>query len=170
MVEALYIFYKRLREAKVCGCTFPNVKYPADFRRTLVCPRPEGARYDSNDCVTAECDLCGELQRFNVCGCIDHNSNAWLIRWEEYQTVQYTRKDGTICDKKDFVVVNTTFQEFLTHFSEYWQRFSIHHQTAKLQEDDIKFLRQNPTRGTVIDVEDFSENGTIQPKREHASR
>ena len=37
MVEALYVFYKRLRDAKVCTCTFPNIKYPADMRRTIVC-------------------------------------------------------------------------------------------------------------------------------------
>ncbi|KAL3892636.1 MAG: hypothetical protein SGPRY_014937, partial [Prymnesium sp.] len=42
--------------------------------------------------------------------------------------------------------------------------------TAKLQEDDIiRYLRENPLRGGVIDVEDCSENDHIQPKRAHAS-
>lgn len=170
IVEALYTFYKRLRDAKVCCCTFPNVKYPADLRRSLVCPRAEGARFDSNACATAECDLCGELQRFNLCGCIDYDSTTWLIRWEEYKTVPYTRKDGSVSEKQDFVVVNTTFQQFIDHLSAYWRQFAIHHQTAKLQEDDIKWVRNHVERGTVVDVEDFSENGHIKPKREHASR
>lgn len=170
MVEALYVFYKRLRDAKVCSCHFANIKFPADFRRSLVCSRPEGSRYDSNDCATAECMLCGELQQLHICGCIDPESNVWLIRWEEYQTVQYTRKDGSVADKQDFVVVNTTFQVFLQHFAGYWKQFSIHHQTAKLQEDDIRHVRLNPERGLTVSVEDFSENDHIKPKREHASR
>lgn len=170
LVEALYVFYKRLRDAIACCCSFPNIKYPADFRRSLVCPRADNARYDDNDCVTTECDFCGELQRLNLCGCIEYDSSAWLIRWEEYQTIEYTRKDGSVADKQDFVVVNTTFQQFIESFAGYWRQFAIHHQTAKLQEDDIKWVRTHPERGTVVDVEDFSENGHIQPKREHASR
>lgn len=170
MVEALYVFYKRLRDAKRCSCHFENIKYPADFRRTLVCPREEGARYDANECVTTSCTLCGELQRLNICGCIDLDSTDLLIRWEEYQKIDYRRKDGSIAQKKDFVVVNTPFQGFLEHFSGFWQTFAMHHQTAKLQEDDIRHLRENPVRGEVITVEDFSESDHIQPKREHASR
>ena len=46
----------------------PNIKYPADFRRTLVCARVEGSRYDGNDCVATDCVLCGELQQLNICG------------------------------------------------------------------------------------------------------
>ena len=170
MVEALYVFYKRLRDAKVCTCTFPNIKYPADMRRTLVCSRAEGSRYDQNECVTTKCVSCGELQKLNICGCIDPDSHTWLIRWEEYQKIEYRRKDGSVAEKWDFVVVNTTFQKFLEHFSEFWCTFAVHHQTAKLQDDDIRFIKQNPERGTVSDVEDFSENDHIKPMREHASR
>ena len=170
IVEALYVFYKRLRDAKVCSCVFPNIKYPADYRRTLVCSRPEGSRYDCNECVTTECVLCGELQQLNICGCIEVDSNAWLIRWEEYQKIEYKRKDGSVAEKWDFVVVNTTFQKFLEHFSNFWRTFAIHHQTAKLQDDDIRYIKLNPERGVVSDVEDFSENDHIKPMREHASR
>lgn len=164
------MFYKRLRDAKICTCDFPNIKNSADFRRTLVCSRSEGERYDNNDCVTTVCTLCGELQQLNICGCIDVDSTAWLIRWEEYQKVEYSRKDGSTAEKDDFVVVNTTFQSFLEHFSGFWRTFATHHQTAKLQDDDIRFIKNNPVRGVVSDVEDFSENDAIQPKREHASR
>lgn len=170
LVEALYVFYKRLRDAKVCRCSFPNIKYAADFRRSLVCEREESARYDKNECAIAECCLCGELQQLNICGCIDLDSAQWLIRWEEYQKIEYTRKDGSVKDKYDLVVVNTTFQQFLEHFAAYWRTFQIHHQTAKLQDDDIRYVKLNPQRGVVSDVEDFSENDHIQPKREHASR
>ena len=68
------------------------------------------------------------------------------------------------------MVVNSTFQKFLEHFSGFWRKFAIHHQTAKLQDDDIRWVKLNPERGTVSDVEDFSENDHIKPKREHASR
>lgn len=170
LVEALFIFYKRLRDAKICQCAFENVKYPADFRRTLLCSRGESSRYDSNDCVIGDCVLCGELQHLNICGCVDLDSTDWLIRWEEYKSVEYRRKDGSIAEKKDFVVSNTTFQAFLDHFAQFWRRFCIHHQTAKLQDDDIRWVKENPIRGVVSDVEDFSENDHIQPKREHATR
>lgn len=170
LVEALYVFYKRLRDAKVCNCTFDNIKHAADFRRTLVCRRDDNSRYDNNECVTTDCVLCGELQQLNICGCIDLDSTQWLIRWEEYKPIQYTRKDGSNAEKKDFVVVNTTFQEFLLHFKDFWKRFAIHHQTAKLQDDDIRWIKLNPERGRVSSIEDFSENDHIQPKREHATR
>ena len=78
LVEALYVFYKRLRDAKVCTCGFPNIRYPADLRRTLVCARPQNSRYDKNECITTQCDHCGELQQLNICGCIDTESAQWL--------------------------------------------------------------------------------------------
>ena len=170
LVEALYVFNKRLRDAKACTCHFDNIKYPADFRRSLVCAKPDGARYDKNECVTTDCVLCGELQQFNICGCIDTDSTTWLIRWEQYQKMNYKRKDGSIAEKWDFVTVNTPFNKFLEHFTGFWRTFTVHHQTAKLQDDDIRYIKLNPKRGFVNDVEDFSENDHIKPKREHATR
>ena len=36
--------------------------------------------------------------------------------------------------------------------------------------EDIRFVRTHVQRGTCCDIEDFSQNGSIKPKREHVSR
>ena len=171
MVEALYVFIKKLRDAKVCSCTFPNVKDPAEFRRGLLCSyRGPFAR---PDCASGNCLSCAELQQFNsmLCPCFDFDDDNRLIRWEEYAEIKYKRKDNTELKKKDFVVVNTTFQVFIEHFgTKVWPKLRVHHQIAKLQSEDIRFVKTHVLRGNVCDVEDFSQNGSIKPKREHVSR
>ena len=67
--------------------------------------------------------------------------------------------------------VNTTFQAFLDHFSDkVWPKLRVHHQIAKLQSADIRYIKEHVDRGSCCDIEDFSQNGTIKPKREHVSR
>ena len=46
----------------------------------------------------------------------------------------------------------------------------VRHQVAKLQGEDMRYIKTHPRRGFVCDVEDFSQNGNIKPKREHVSR
>ena len=152
----------------ICKCTHPNVKNPSEFRRGILC---ESREFANPDCASGDCLSCGELQMLNLCSCFDYDDKAHLIRWEEYQTITGTRKDGSEFEKKDFVVVNTTYQAFLDHFSsKVWPKLRVHHQIASLQTTDIKHIKTHPTLHVVCDVEDFSQNGNIQPKREHVSR
>ena len=168
MVEALYNFTKKLRDAKVCSCTHLNVKNPSEFRRALQCACDE---FTDPHCASGECLLCGELQLFNLCSCFDYDDEAHKIKWEEYQTITGQRKDGSGFEKKDFVDVCTTYQVFLNHFSSVvWPALRKHHQTAVLQSTDIKYIKTHPSVGVAVDIEDFSQNGKIQPKREHVSR
>ena len=168
MVEAQYVFTKKMRDATICKCTHPNVKNPSEFRRGILC---ESREFANPDCASGDCLSCGELQMLNLCSCFDYDDKAHLIRWEEYQTITGTRKDGSEFEKKDFVVVNTTYQAFLDHFSsKVWPKLRVHHQIASLQTTDIKHIKTHPTLHVVCDVEDFSQNGNIQPKREHVSR
>ena len=168
MTEAWYVFTKKLRDAKTCKCSHANIKNPSEFRRSLLC---ESADFALPDCASGDCVSCGELQQLNLCSCFDYDDQGFLIKWEEYQTITGTRKDGSQFERKDFVVVNTTFQTFLDHFNLWvWPKLRVHHQIASLQTTDIKYIKTHVDRGVCCDVEDFSQNGTIQPKREHVSR
>ena len=60
--------------------------------------------------------------------------------------------------------------EFLRHFKLYWPKFIRHHQQAKLQDDDISFIKKFLKLGVAFSVQDFSENYHIKPKLEHQSR
>ena len=171
MVEALYVFTKKLRDSKVCNCSFANVKDPAEFRRGLLCSYR--GPFAGPGCASGDCVSCAELQQLDpmLCPCFDFTSEAHLIRWERYEEIKAYRKDGSELKKKDFVVVNTSFQVFLEHFGEkVWPKLRVHHQISKIQSEDIRFVKTHVTRGTCCDIEDFSQNGSIKPKREHVSR
>ena len=62
--------------------------------------------------------------------------------------------------------MNTTYCVFLDHFSsikEVWPKLRVHHQIASLQTTDIRHIKTHPQTGVCCDIEDFRQNGNIQP-------
>ena len=66
------------------------------------------------------------------CGlCDDETGSALNIKYENYQKLPYTTKDGTVKDKKDFVSVEKSLPVFLAELKTYWPNFIAHHNDAR---------------------------------------
>ena len=59
---------------------------------------------------------------------------------------------------------------FLLELKRFWPEFIRHHQQAKLQDDDAKWLKDNVGNGVVSTVQDFSQNDEIAPKKQDMTR
>ena len=175
MVESLYQYRQRNRTLKFCDCKFTNHKNSRDFRMSLICERKEGSRYDDPKCISQNCEECKDLKLMPKCEEVeedleDEGMDHLTIKWEKYDTIEYKTRDGIVKNKRDFVTIsNGSISEFLQHFRAYWPRFVLHLDCGKWQSAEALLLK-TPPRGVVGAVQDFSENLSVEPKREHQSR
>ena len=172
MVESLYQHRQRNRNVKACDCKFTLHKNDREFRRSLVCPREAGQHFDEMNCTLQKCRECKDLRLFSVCEEVEQNDamDHLAITWERHEKMECKTKDGQVKDKKDFVKMKKgSMREFMQHFKEHWPKFLIHCDTGKWQSSEA-LLFKRPPRGVVGGVQDFSENLSMEPKREHQSR
>lgn len=166
-IESLYNYRKRLRgDLKLCKCEHPNHKSPIDFRRACVCPRHSSDRFDEIECVLNTCNTCCDLKLFKLCEC-EALSSLPPIKCQVYENIEYTRKDGTVQQKKDFVPREMPYTEWEVLFIKYWPKFMLHHDVGKWQDDQTLYLKQHIGRGMTFEIQDFGENYHIERKREH---
>lgn len=166
-VEALYNYLKRLRcDLKACSCEFTNYKSPVDFRRAHTCTRVSSERYDEVGCVHNKCASCKDLSLFQPCLC-QPRSELPPIKCQLWKQMDYTLKDGTVKQKKDFVPVQVPFSEFEDELRKYWAKFMLHHDVGKWQDDETVHLKSHVDRGSTFEIQDFGENYHIERKREH---
>ena len=107
--------------------------------------------------------LCAEERRDHA----DASGGALKVKFESYEKVTYTTKDGQTKDKKDFVAAELPYSEFEAKLKEYWPKFILHHNDAKWQDDDFASLMRRLERGCAGAVIDFAENYSHEPRFEH---
>jgi len=118
------------------------------------------------------CDECKDLALMPKCECVeeDEGMDHLTIKWEKCEKIEHRTRDGTTKNKRDFVTISQgSISEFLQHFTQCWPKFVLHLDTGKWQSAEALLLK-TPPRGVVGAVQDFSENLSIEPKREHQSR
>ena len=109
---------------------------------------------------------CAEERRDHA----DASGGALKVKFESYEKITYTTKDGQTKDKKDFVAAELPYSEFEAKLKEYWPKFILHHNDAKWQDDDFASLMRRLERGCVGAVIDFAENYSHEPRFEHQSK
>ena len=132
-VETIYNYVKRLRgDLKQCSCQHVNHKSPIDFRRGHVCQRTTSERYDDVPCVVNKCEHCKDLRMFTLCKCSAAHGlpNIKAQVWEKFD---YTLKDGTVKQKRDFVPRELEYTAWEKLFRAYWPKFALHHDVGKWQ-------------------------------------
>jgi hypothetical protein len=93
-----------------------------------------------------------------------------IVKWERWQGVTYTRKDGSESDKKDFVTVRTPLSELLNEMASFFAKFVQHHECAKFQDEDWQGLKFKFPSGRCVSVQDFAENYTHVERQQHQSK
>jgi len=92
------------------------------------------------------------------------------IKFERFQNVTYTTKDGTQKVKKDFVSVHVPFSELEQELREFFPKFIAHHNDAKWHDDDFAAMITKLQRGQVAVVIDFAENYTHEARFENQAK
>lgn len=135
--------------------------------------------HDRIPCILNRCEDCKDARRlFEGQGalCEDEMRDpagsglATKVKFERYEKVQYTCKDGTVKEKKDFQSVEVPFSEFKADFLKYWPKFIAHHNDAHWHDDDFQSLRDKLPLGQAGLVIDFAENYSHEPRIEHQSK
>lgn len=184
MASGLLTYRRTLRREKISNCSCQIPANSRDLRRHLICPKRNGpdvqnATLDNRDCILQRCVECKDLQKLmsGPCGMCDEETRdtgsettALKVKYESYEKITYTTKDGTEKDRKDFVSVVRSFSEFKSKLEEYWPKFIAHHNDAKWHDDDFVSLKNSLKRGHVAMVIDFAENYSHQPRFEHQSK
>lgn len=166
-VESLYNYVKRLRgDLKLCTCQHTSHKSPIDFRRAHTCARQPSQRFDEVPCVLNTCSTCSDLRLFELCEC-KARSQLPDIKCQVWEKFNYTCKDGTVKQKKDFIPRELPYCTWEQAFRQYWPKFMLHHDVGKWQDDETNFLKGHVMRGTTFEIQDFGENYHIERKREH---
>ena len=147
------------------------------MRRQLICERTnEDDHFDKQKCIVGDCDTCQKGNLFVgkvVCSheMLDKDDPANNVSWEKWDKRVYVDKHGQQKYKMDFIEQeNSTIQAVQERLVEIIDDFHFHHHMMKWQAMDKRVLRENPRLGTVSEVQDFSQNGSIKPKNEHQSR
>ena len=95
---------------------------------------------------------------------------ALSLHYESYEKLEYTLKDGTVKEKKDFVSKTVPFSEYKAKFVEYYPKFVAHHNDAKWHDDDFISLKSKLPCGHCGLVIDYAENYSHEPCEEHQSK
>ena len=72
-----------------------------------------------------------------------HPRGAATVKFESYEKVEYTCKDGTVKEKKDFKSVEMPFSKFKPELVKYWPKFIQHHNDARWHDDDFTAQKDN---------------------------
>lgn len=184
MANGLLRYRRTLRRERVatCNCSIPQSS--RDLRKQLVCAGDDGLdtmfhSLDAVDCIMQKCEDCMELRKlFNgpssMCEQETRDpgggSEALQVKFESYDKIKYTTKDGTDKDRKDFVSRQLPFSQFKSELMEYWPKFLAHHNDAKWHDDDFASIKARLRCGHVAAVIDFAENYSHQPRFEHQSK
>jgi hypothetical protein len=79
--------------------------------------------------------------------------------------VNYTRKDGTIKSVKDFRLAEEPVSVLFADMRRDLPKLLAHHDEMQWQGRDlIRFKRKLFLRGSWSSTQDFSQNGTLEPK------
>eukprot|EP00732_Lithocolla_globosa_P002102 Lithocolla_globosa_v1_NODE_1275_length_2706_cov_15.149755.p1 type:complete len:474 gc:universal NODE_1275_length_2706_cov_15.149755:1631-210(-) len=164
---------------KLCGCERANPRGAYNLRKFLLCPRleQEGVRrlFDSRDCILRTCPSCGpNLSKLRQSLC-EHERAAdggdqFLISFFRWQNVDYTKKDGDVVKKYDFVKSKISFSQFLAEFEDFFPDFIFHHDLARWQDEDYSDQPRNMLPGFAMKIADFSENYKHLHRLEHQSK
>lgn len=136
-------------------------------------------RHDNIECFLNRCEECKDAKKlFTGPGSLcademrDHGSGglAANVKFERYEKISYTCKDGTVKERKDFQSADIPFSEFKADFVKYWPKFITHHNDAHWHDNDFTALKDKLPRGCGGLVIDYSENFTHQPRIEHQSK
>lgn len=109
MARGLLKYRRTLRQQKIsrCECSIPE--NPRALRKQLVCHRPcdgeeHGSQLDNIACILQKCVLCKDLMKLSTGPCSlcddemrdpgDGNGQALKVKYESYEKIQYTTKDG----------------------------------------------------------------------------
>ena len=95
---------------------------------------------------------------------------ALSVHYESYEKLEYTLKDGTVKEKKDFVSKTVPFSVYKAKFVEYYPKFVAHHNDAKWHDDDFISLKSKLPRCHCGLVIDYAENYSHEPREEHQSK
>ena len=173
-----------VRRALVCTPEGPSP--PGQLRSSLLEPR---------ECVNSVCVFCPRFDgrpaveareagpgrpartaRLAVPGYICADDLDVLLQphksssWQAWVPVQYTRKDGTVKSGHDFRLVEKPTSQLLEALRSELPSFLLHHDLMRWQGRDLAFKREHFPRGCISSTQDFSENGSLEPRREIQSR
>jgi len=170
-----------------CKCDLSKYRNWHSLYRALICDRPEESNYQKRECIKRTCKDCHiSLERDDpqnkkrVTGyswpkldtliCADEQQHNPEIKWERWEEIRYTRKDGSEGAKKDFVTVRTPLSELLQEMATFFEKFIQHHECAKYQDEDWQDLKYKLPCGCCVSVQDFAENYTHVDRQQHQSK
>ena len=169
--QALYYARRALKNELKCDCA--NRRGGYDVLQQFMCS-PK-----TMDCTDSKCEACEGWQLVLepggngiVCKAeMDKLLNVQTqVQWKRYGDVTYFTKDGTEKKCKDFVSVTTPDPVLLQENKDMQAPTRAHYQHFKWCAADKKHVCNNVCEGTVHSIQDFSENGTLEPKRELQSQ
>lgn len=180
--DGLFNYRKALKQERVSSCSCQPAANEKALRKQLVCSRLQGVevqRLDNLDCILQRCDECKDLRKLtegpgSLCAeeMRDHGAGglALSVKYESYEKIDYTTKDGTVKSKKDFISKVVPFSEFKQALVDYWPKFIAHHNDAKWHDDDFIAMKSKLPRGAAVIVIDYAENYSHEPHFEHQSK
>ena len=128
-VKSLYYYQKKLRDSFGCTCEFPLFRNAMEFRHAYICPKLEDSIMYHPDCKDNKCERCKDFRLVQICQ--EALPMFPTIKWERYQNIEYQTKNGEVKTKKDFVRVETTFDEFYETFKKEMPFLLQHHENGK---------------------------------------
>ena len=167
---AAALYFTRCEIKKTTGCDCPNKRGGYDLLQQFMC-NPK-----TPDCIDSKCEKCkGPRLVFGEGGAICKEEFDMLeavpaVKWERYEKCPYITKAGDEKTVMDFKRVETPAAELLGEVRDMEAETRAHYQHFKWCAKDKRHVRTNVARGTVHSIQDFSENGNLQPKREIQSR
>ena len=181
MADGLLTYRKTLKQTGVATCSCNAPVNETWLRKQLICQREDvNNSYDNVKCMLQRCPECKDLKKLtagpgSLCAeeRRDHaaaSGGALKVKFESYEKITYTTKDGQTKDKKDFIAAELPYSEFEAKLKEYWPKFILHHNDAKWQDDDFASLMRRLERDCVGAVIDFAENYSHEPRFEHQSK
>lgn len=159
--ESLLDFRKKFQG--LCKCKRPSWESEHELLRDLVCD------FKNSACVTRECATCGDHldKPFQLSSfCPHERSSQEPFSYLKWCPLEKETKDGNSKGISDFIKVVSPLAEILEDFFSFLPFYLYHKETYTVQRDDWKETK-NLSVGTVVSVQDFSENYAHSTNLEH---
>ena len=126
--------------------------------------------YSKLTCLKRTCDSCGVHKLQLLPEELDKTQNAKTVKWEKFEYVDLSVKDGKSVRKLELMKKETTPGELFEYLKTLLETFPLHQHRAQWQNEQYKYITINlPEQGCVC-VHDFSENYQCSEKMELQSK
>jgi hypothetical protein len=133
--------------------------------KMILCPKPEGAKWHTHDCLFGNCTSCG-VDFLPLCPEEEDASSGSLVKWKHFAIQVIRIQKGKERKKLQLVSEETTTAELVSYMKPKLQAFVRHAFLAKWEDEQFRACLASFLDDTMVSVIDYAENYSFEVQNE----